>query len=63
MWTDPIVDEIRQTRARIWRECGESIEQLVERLKCAEKQHPDRLIRSLSEIQRNESQEESLPSN
>lgn len=61
MATDPIVEEIRQTRARIWQECGGSLERLIERLKNAEKQHPDRLIRSLSEVRRKESPEESLP--
>lgn len=39
---DPIVEEIRQIRARIFQECNEDMNVYVERLRAAEAQEQDR---------------------
>jgi hypothetical protein len=44
MTGDPIVDEIHQTRRRIWEECGEDVEGLIARLREAESKDRDRLV-------------------
>ena len=41
---DPIVEEIRETRKRIWKECGEDSTALIERLKKTEEKHRDRIV-------------------
>ncbi len=41
---DPIVEEVRETRRRIWEECNEDVDQLIARLKRGEAMHKDRLI-------------------
>ncbi len=41
---DPIVEEIRQTRQKIMKECGNDLEKLLNRLKAAEAQDRDRLV-------------------
>jgi hypothetical protein len=44
MMNDPIVEEIRETRRRIWEECNEDLDQLIARLKRGESMHKDRLV-------------------
>jgi hypothetical protein len=44
MINDPIVEEVRETRRRIYEECGSDLHQLIERLKAAERQHTARLV-------------------
>ena len=51
MINDPIVDEIHQTRRRIFAECDGDLERLIERLKAAETQDKDRLV-TLEDVQR-----------
>lgn len=41
---DPIVEEVRATRHRIFQECGGDLEQLIARLKKAESLYKDRLV-------------------
>jgi len=47
---DPIVEEIREVRRRIFAECGNDLKRLFERLKAAEAQDKDRLV-TLDEVQ------------
>jgi hypothetical protein len=51
MINDPIVDEVRETRRRIFEECGNDLNRLIERLKTAEVQHKGRLV-SFEEVQK-----------
>ena len=44
MKEDPIVEEVREIRGKIWEECGGDMEKLMERLKKAQEQHRDRLV-------------------
>ena len=44
MRKDPIVEEVRKYRARIWDECGGDMNQLLLRLKKAQEQHHHRLF-------------------
>jgi len=44
MMEDEIVDEIHETRRRIFEECGGDIERLIERLKALDAQDKDRLV-------------------
>jgi hypothetical protein len=41
---DPIVEEVREVRRRIFAECGNDLKRLFERLKAAEAQDNDRLV-------------------
>jgi hypothetical protein len=41
---DPIVEEVRDVRRRIFAECGNDLKRLFERLKAAEEQDKDRLV-------------------
>jgi hypothetical protein len=41
---DPIVEEVREVRRRIFAECGNELKRLFERLKAAEAQDKDRLV-------------------
>ena len=41
---DPIVDEVREVRRRIFEECGNDLHRLIERLKAAEANDKDRLV-------------------
>ncbi len=43
MPNDPIVEDVRQARAKIFDECGGSLDKLFERLKAREQQHPERI--------------------
>jgi hypothetical protein len=47
---DPIVEEVRETRRRIFAECGNDLKRYIERLKAAEANHQNRLV-SLEQIQ------------
>jgi hypothetical protein len=44
MMKDPIVEEVREVRRRIFEECGNDLKRLFERLKAAEADHKDRLV-------------------
>ncbi len=44
MWSDPIVEEIRSIRERIWEECDYDLKKLTKRLKNKEQLHKDRLV-------------------
>ena len=47
---DPIVEEVREVRRRIFEECGNDLKRLFERLKAAEANDEDRLV-SLEQVQ------------
>ena len=47
---DPIVEEVREVRRRIFEECGNDLKRLFERLKAAEAQDKDRLV-TLEQVQ------------
>jgi len=47
---DEIVDEIHETRRRIFDECGGDIERLIERLKALDAKDKDRLV-TLEQVQ------------
>ena len=44
MTKDPIVEEVRNARAKLFEECGEDIEKLMDRLKEQENQDKARLV-------------------
>ena len=44
MIRDPIVEEVREARARIFAECGDDLGKLMDRLQAAESQHQDRIV-------------------
>jgi hypothetical protein len=44
MSNDPIVDEIRETRRRIFEERGNDLHRLIERLKASGARHKNRLV-------------------
>ena len=48
MKRDPIVEEIHQVRQKLMEECGGDLNQLMDRLKAAEKQDRDRLVSATS---------------
>ncbi len=41
---DPIVEEVRRTRQRIFAECNGDLDRLIERLKAADSKNKDRLV-------------------
>ena len=41
---DPIVKEVRETRQRIFKECGEDLDRYIEYLKITEPQDKHRLV-------------------
>lgn len=47
---DPIVEEVREVRRRIFAECGNDLKCLFERIKAAEEQDKDRLV-TLEQVQ------------
>ena len=51
MTNDPIVEEVRRTRERLFRRCGGDINQLPDRLRAAEAQDRHRLV-DLDEVGR-----------
>lgn len=46
---DPIVKEVRETRQRIFKECGEDLDRYIEYLKFTEPQDKHRLV-TLEEV-------------
>lgn len=48
---DPIVNEVHEARCRIFNECGEEIERLIERLRLGNDKNADRLV-TLEEVER-----------
>lgn len=44
MKNDPIVDEVRKTREKLWDECGGDMDKYMDRIQAAEGQYPQRLI-------------------
>ena len=44
MRSDPIVDEVRAARQKIFDACGGDLNKLLDRLKEAEAQHKDRIV-------------------
>ena len=45
MYRDPIVEELRQTAAKLVDECGGDLHQVAERLRREQSQHPHRVVR------------------
>jgi hypothetical protein len=45
MFVDPVIQEIRQTWARISKECGDDVRRIAERLRKEQAQHPHRVVR------------------
>jgi hypothetical protein len=46
---DPIVKEVRETRQRIFKECGEDLDRYIEYLKATEPQDKQRVV-TLEEV-------------
>jgi hypothetical protein len=44
MREDPIVQETRQARAKLFAECNEDLDKLLDRLKASEDEHRDRVV-------------------
>ena len=44
MMKDPIVEEVRRAREKIFAECDYDLNKLMERIKRAEEKHKDRLV-------------------
>lgn len=44
---DPIVEEVRDARWKLFEECGEDLEKLLQHLKEQERQDRDRLVSKL----------------
>jgi hypothetical protein len=44
MREDPIVQETRQARAKLFEECNEDLDKLLDRLKASEDEHRDRVV-------------------
>ena len=42
---DPLIDEVRQIREEIGRDCGHDLKKLFEELRKIQEQHQDRVIR------------------
>jgi hypothetical protein len=51
MIDDPIVQEIHETRRRIFEQCGGDLERLIARLKAAEQKDEERLV-TLDQVQK-----------
>ncbi|MEW6252079.1 MAG: hypothetical protein AB1716_15680 [Planctomycetota bacterium] len=41
---DPIVAEVHRLRARMWADCGEDLDRLIDFLRAGEAEHRDRII-------------------
>jgi hypothetical protein len=46
-WVDPIVEEVRSWREKIFREAGYDLERLTARLKESQERHGERLVRKV----------------
>lgn len=57
---DEIVQEIRETRQRIFDECGNDLGRLIERLKAADSKDQDRLV-SMDDVEQRQAQSEAAP--
>ncbi len=44
MWSDPIIDEVRQARELIEKECEYNSDKLLERAKKIEQNYPERIV-------------------
>jgi hypothetical protein len=44
MTKDPIIAEIHRIRERLWRECHGSVEEMAEKLRRSQEEHPSQLI-------------------
>jgi len=42
-WKDPIVEEVRQARERLWDSCGRDPKKLLAYIKRKQLEHPERL--------------------
>jgi len=51
MTNDPIVEEIHRIREKMLAECGGDLDKLIERLKVAEAEHPNR-VTSVEELRK-----------
>jgi hypothetical protein len=52
MKDDPIVNEIRNTRQKLFRECGDDLDKYLDWLQGLEKMHKDNVV-SLEEVRKN----------
>ena len=43
-WNDPIVEEVRDIRSQLMKECDNDFDKLAERLAEIEKQHADKVV-------------------
>ncbi|HRQ73868.1 MAG TPA: hypothetical protein PLU35_12655 [Phycisphaerales bacterium] len=48
-YEDPLIDELRAIRERLWRESGENLAIVAEQLRRIERQNPSRLVLRSSE--------------
>ena len=46
---DPLIDELRAIRERLWRESGKNLVTVVEQFREIERQNPSRLVRRAPE--------------
>jgi hypothetical protein len=60
---DPIIEEIYQARQRLLDECGGDLEKLMNRLRDAETQHPDRVITKAAIQERRRAQKPAILQN
>lgn len=44
MYVDPVVQEIRQQKAKIAEECGGDLDRMIERFRKEQEQHPHRVV-------------------
>jgi hypothetical protein len=54
---DPIVDDVRQARQRIFAACGDDLARLLDRLKAEEGREPERVV-STKSLRRKQKQPE-----
>jgi len=40
---DPLIDEIREIRSRLWSDCGEDLDRVAEQLREVEERYKDRV--------------------
>jgi hypothetical protein len=60
---DPIIEVIYQARQRLLDECGGDLEKLMNRLRDAETQHPDRVITKAAIQERRRAQKPAILQN
>lgn len=59
MKNDPIVEEVREARQKIFEKCGQDLDRLLDWLKGEEKQDLDRIV-SFDTIQKNRQHEPAI---